>query len=449
MADYIHEQHSNEALQNMPGKFHDGMSCFWDMDRPDRQYYFDELPKFSDIAIVGAGYTGLSTALHLALAGRKVTILEAGLPGNGCSSRNGGMIGPSFHKLGLKGLTSKYGDHKAHAILKEGMEAIDFTRNFLSAQKIDCNLHMTGRFRGAFSLRDYDALARNAEALKKAVGFSAEAVPQAEQHKEIGSDIYHGGVVYHQDGGLHPGKLVDGLVQRCREAGVLIVPSTRVLGWDRTSGSLTVQTTSGSIGCKELVIATNGYSGPDLPWFQNRIIPIPSVMVATEEMSPEKIRSFSPKGRMHGDTRRVVLYYRPSHDGKRMLFGSRATAPLDQPALLKSGFEKMYAELFPGLKNVRASHVWYGLVAYSFDHAPHIGTRDGVHYAMGYCGSGITRALYLGMKLSRKITGQKDSATSFDDLPFETRPLYRGKPHGLEWIMRWHAFVDWMNRKRG
>jgi len=421
---------------------------FWHEDRPQRQSEFDALPAKADIAVIGAGYTGLSAALHLARAGRHVVVMDAEDPGFGCSSRNGGMVGPSFHKLSVAGLTAEFGEQKAHDLLREGMKTIAWFRDFVAAEKIDCDLSYPGRFLGACTPRDYEALARSTEDMKKAVGLEAEMVPLSGQHAEIGSDLYHGGAVYPRDGAVNPAKLVDGLCVRARQAGAVIVAPCKVGGWVRDGKGFTLNTSVGTLAAGEIVVATNGYTGPELKHFHRRIIPIPSVIAATEELDSGLMRKFSPKGRILGETRRIFHYFRPSPDGKRMLFGSRTTAALNQPEKLAANLRKSYSQIFPELADTPVTHCWYGFVAYSFDHAPHIGEADGVHYAMGYCGSGVTRSSYFGYKLAQKITGGPDARTAYDDLPFKTKPYYFGTPWGLNGLIAWHVFRDRVDRWR-
>jgi glycine/D-amino acid oxidase-like deaminating enzyme len=425
-------------------------------EAPGRPYWWDEadldlaqladdpagLPAKAEVLIVGAGYSGLSAALTLARAGRQVVVLDAEAPGFGCSSRNGGLLGPSFHKLGLAGLKAKYGEAKANAILAESMACLAFMVDFLAAEKIDCGFTRAGRFRGAFRPAHYERLGREIDSLKKAVGLEAEMVPKSEQHREIGSDFYHGGAVYPQDGHLQPARLVQGLIERVRGAGAAIYGGQRVLSIQREAGGFQVATATHSIAADKVMVATNGYTGPELAQFHRRLIPLRSGIIATEALAPALIAELSPKNRGLGDTQRLVYYYRPSPDGRRMIFGGRAFGLAERPHSYGRDLQRKLVAIFPQLAGARISHAWSGVVAYTFDHAPHLGELDGLYYTMGYCGSGVGRATYFGNKLALKILGDPQGKTSLDDLPFEGHAFYGGNPWFMPALIRWHALAD-------
>ena len=402
----------------------------------------DALPEHAEVAIIGAGYTGLSAALTLARAGREVVVLDAEGPGAGCSSRNGGLVGPSFHKLGLAGLAARHGTMNAQNILAESRDCLEFLLEFIDLEKIDCDLHRSGRFRGADRPEHYEEMAREIEGLRRGVGLDADMVPRSEQHAEIGSDAYYGGAVYHRDGHLHPARYLAGLVERVHAAGARIVGQAPVTGVRRDAGQLTLAIGPRRLVTDQVLVATNGYTPPALGWFRRRVIPLRSAVIATEAVEPSLISELSPKDRGFGGTSRLVLYYRPSPDGTRMIFGGRAFHLDDRPAAYTRDLRRQLLRIFPQLEGVRISHGWSGTVAYTFDHSPHVGRHDSLYYAMGYCGSGVGRATYYGHKVAWKILGDPRGKTALDDLPFQTRPFYGGTPWFLPLVIRWHAFMD-------
>jgi glycine/D-amino acid oxidase-like deaminating enzyme len=194
---------------------------------------------------------------------------------------------------------------------------------------------------------------------------------------------------------------------------------------------------------ERVAICTNGYTGPQFPEFRRRVLPLRSAIIATEAIDPALMSQLMPNARMCGDSRRIVAYYRPSPDGQRILFGSRATGLVDNPAKNAVHLRRSLVEIFPQLADTGISHCWSGLVAYTFDHVPHIGQRDGIFYAMGYCGSGVARASYFGQKLGYKILDQPHQGrTAFDDLAFQGKALYTGNPWFMPLLLNWHRIAD-------
>jgi glycine/D-amino acid oxidase-like deaminating enzyme len=420
-------------------------SAYWWEDAPRVGIAEIELPAKVDVVVIGAGFSGLCTALTLANAGTNVIVLEAGILGCGASTLNGGMVGPSFHKLGIEGLKTKYGEIAANNILRESLGFVDYLENFLDKQKIDADFTRNGRFRGALKPSHYEKMAKDLDELVQATGVEAEMIPKSQQHLESGSPMFHGGAVYHRDAGLHPAKYHDGLVKKVLEAGALIRANTRVTGIKKISVGYEISTSSGTLKATKVAVCTNGYTEKVTPEFQRRILPLRSAMIATEILDEQLLQSLMPNNRVYSDTRRVVAYYRPSPDGTRILFGSRATSLKDNP-LLNARLVKSYMSvIFPQLKDVAISHVWSGLVGYTFDHAPHLGQfgdKEGLYYAMGYCGSGVARSSYFGTKLGLKMLDRPNSVTAFDELIFESAPLYNGNPWFMPTILSWQRLLD-------
>jgi glycine/D-amino acid oxidase-like deaminating enzyme len=401
-----------------------------------------ELPAEVDALVIGGGFTGLATARILAKSARSVLVCEAGYLGCGASTRNGGMLGPSFHKLGVKGLIAHYGKERTYALLRESVGFVDFIKQLIDEENIECEFHRSGRFRCATRRSHYETMSREVEDVVKTTGIDAEALPKARVRDEIGSDLFYGGVRYRIDGGLHPGKYYDGLVQAVRAAGGTVASLTEVTGVARNEGTFLVATSRGMVRAGQIAVCTNAYSKKVLPWFRRRVLPIRSSIIATEALAPALMQELMPTRRMYGDTRRIQAYYRPSPDGTRIIFGGRATSADDarkNAVLLRQSL----LEMFPQLEKTRITHSWSGLVAYAFDHVPHLGQHDDLFYAMGYCGSGVARASFFGTKLGHKMLGRvEEGACAFDELPFRTRPLYTGKPWFMPAIIRWHRFID-------
>ena len=416
--------------------------AYWWEEAPRLPAVPGSLPESADVVIVGSGFSGLCTARVLAQSGRSVVVCESGVLGFGASTRNGGMLGPSFHKLGVQGLKAHYGEERTNGILNESIAFVDFIRELTEADGIECEFRQVGRFRGACKPAHYEQMAREIDDQVKATGIEAEAVSTGEVRSEIGTDLFCGGIRYHIDGGLHPGKYHDGLVRVVREAGAIVSGNTEVTRIEKTAAGFRVVTSAGTVLAAQIAVCTNGYTGKVTPWFRKRVLPIRSSLIATEELGESAVKELMPTGRCYGDSRRIMAYYRPSPDGKRILFGGRATSG-DKPLANARKLRQSMLEVFPSLHDARITHSWSGLVAYAFDHVPHLGEHDGMFYAMGYCGSGVARASYFGTKLGHKMLGDTEKGrTAFDDLPFETRPLYTGNPWFMSPIIQWHRALD-------
>ena len=422
----------------------------------DRPYWWDgiatpyataPLPNSIDVAVVGSGFTGLSAALTLARRGRSVAILEANRPGFGASTRNGGQIGSGNQKFRVRRLIEMVGETKAVALLFEGVAMLNYIDDLISTEKLDCHFSRTGRFRGAVRPEHYESMARDMDDLHRFTGVESFAVPRAEQHREIASDAFHGGSVLPNDGGLHPGKYHAALAARVAALGAILVTETPVRSIDKDGSSFKLVTPAGTLRAKEVVLATNGYTTRALPHVGARIVPVQSAIIATAPISSATVRSILPTGRMYGNTAKVFSYFRAAPDEHRLLWGGRVSH------LHRAGSASAYAHLardmlkvFPALAEVPVSHGWSGRIGYTFDEFPHLGkSPDGIHYAMGYCGTGVSRSTYFGHKIALKLLGDPEGRTAFDDIAFPSHPFNAMAPLTVPAFEAWYRLRDALN----
>ena len=416
---------------------------FWWEAAPRETEQDINLPATADCVVVGAGYAGLNAALTLARAGRSVVVCEAGPPGFGASSRSGGMIGHG-HRLSYSNLIALYGAARAKALIGEGMASLDYAKQLITSEGIDARLSAVGRLRGAWTQADYDTMGREAELLRRDLGLPVDVVQKSDMHKEIASDSYQGGLVFHSHGGVHPALFQQGLLAVARAAGVGIAGFTPVTRIDRQTDHAVVHTARGSIAARDVVVATNGYSARPVLDFARRLVPMPSFLIATEEIGENRVRDLIPNLRMIVETREKHLYYRPSPDGKRIILGGRAALHPIEPEDAKMRLKKELVALFPSLAQTGISHVWTGNVAMTRSDLPGIGQLGGLWYALGCNGSGVALMPYLGHKLALKILGGRDGATAFDDIPFKAIPFYDGRPWFLPLMTAWYRGRDWL-----
>jgi glycine/D-amino acid oxidase-like deaminating enzyme len=384
------------------------------------------LPSRVDVLVIGAGYTGLSAARETAEAGRKTLVLEAGAVGAGCSSRNGGQVAYSI-KPSFDSLKSKFGAELAFRICREGFDAVAYLRS-LATQQVDCDWRDNGCFFGAHTSRHFERMARDAEHQPRGLEQRISVVPRTEQPSEIASDFYQGGCVYHDDASVDPARLLLSLLRRARDSGASLVDHCPVNAIRAAPAGFEVLTPRGIVQARQVLLATNGYSGPLSRWHRRRVIPIGSYQIATEPLGADRVRSLIPHGRNIVDSRRVVVYFRPSADGERLVFGGRAALAETDPLACVPRLRQMMDQIFPQLKTVRVSNAWVGWVAYTFDTLPHLGQHDGIYYCMGYCGQGVPLAPYFGKRIGQQMLGLAEGRTALDGLPFPSRPYYFGKP---------------------
>ena len=394
------------------------------------------LPEKLDVLIVGAGYAGLSAGLVLAREGRSVAAFDAMNPGEGASTRNGGITSGTI-RPDYATIARRFGEEKALAIEAEGKTAREFLYDFIKTEGLECDFQPVGQFKGAIGYEQYETMARSAEALAKKLRIEAYAVPYAEQRSYIGTDFYRGGTVRMDIGGLHPAKFHAELLRVALASGLTVHGRTPVISIEREGSGFRVVTAAGAVQARQVLVCTNGYTDGAVPFLRRRLVPVRSRIIATEELAPAVMARLMPKRLMITENREVGFYYRPSPDGKRILLGGRDSSRAGNPVAPKLLIRKGLVNLFPELEAVRLSHSWFGNVAMNRDMIPRIFEKDGVVYATGFCGSGVVWAPWIGMHAAHKLTGHEERArTAFDFRPPASIPLYRGNP----WFMP--AFIQ-------
>ena len=408
-----------------------------DVPRPDAE---------CDVAIIGAGYSGLAAAQVLASAGRSVQVFDKAAPGEGASRRNGGITSGSLY-FSLSGAMERFGPEKGIGIHRESLEAREDLRRWIEEEGVDCGYRHNGRFDALNSPKHYDAKARECELYNKHLGIAAEMVPLGRQQEELGSGFYHGGMLRPDIGQLHPGLLHQAMLDKARAAGARVLGHCAVRHFERQGAGYRIETDGGPLRAGRLIVAVNGYADEAAPWARRRLVPVASQIIVTEPLPPGLMNKLMPKGRAVGESRKLLNYYRPSPDGRRIVFGGRAGALSDSPAEKARALKAMLVAIFPELEATAVDYVWWGNVAYTFDYLPKLAEHDGVLYATGYCGSGVVWARWLGQKAAYRLLGDEErGATWFAGDSFQTRPLYWGKPWFLPPMLAWYAMQDRFSR---
>ena len=413
---------------------------WWDLT-PRKNFSDIELPKKTEVLVIGSGYTGICAAIQTSRMGLDTVVLDAENVGWGCSSRNGGQVSTSI-KPSYKELSRKYGEKKALELLNEGENALKWIGDFIKEEKIDCDFRRVGRFYGAHSRSQFKKFEKNIKQEPKNFKADVKLVSRSEQHKEIGTDFYYGGIVHPYHASLDPAKFHQGLLERALKSGAKIKDNCAAKKIEKRGSVFQITTESGIIESREVVVATSGYTEKVTPWHRRRVIPIGSYIISTEILEKSLVDQLIPRDRVITDTRKLVVYYRSSPDRKRILFGGRVSLNETDPNKCVEPLHKKLVQIFPQLKSSKVSHSWMGFVGFTFDHMPHTGNHEGIHYSMGYCGSGVSLASYFGTKLGQRIAGILQGNTVLTEVEFQTRPLYYGNPWFLAPSILYYQLID-------
>lgn len=399
---------------------------WWEAARPLKLDAPTPFPTSVDIAIVGAGFTGLAAASTLAGAGKDTMVLDSRELGQGASTRNGGMAG-SGTRLSLPLLTKRFGQSCAERLLKESFEAVEELESSLVAQGISCDFARTGRVIAAWTSADLEKLSRHAENVNRFRPGEAELVDAGDlRRQEVASTKYCGGIRLRSHGGLHPAKLHSGLLENARANGVRFAPSTPVLGIRNECDGFRLRLNGGSLRARKVLVATNGYTDRSQPWLAKRLLPIPSYLIASEPLPPDRLSELLPGTSMIVETRSRHCYYRRSPDGTRLVFGARASmrpVPLPRAAsILRQIIEDLFPDTAHGL---RYTHCWTGFVAFSGTQLPLITESKGITYVGAYCGNGVVLSNYLGRKAAFRMLGNPAGETVFAEIPIHAPIAFR------------------------
>jgi len=431
------------------------------MDIRQRNYWLDtssmpsgsvkDRPRRVDVAIIGAGFTGLSAARVLGKAGAQTAVLEANTVGWGASSRNGGMVLTGM-KLDVETLGRRYGMEVTRRMYAASLASIDMVEQIIAEEGIECDFSRCGHLEVACKQAHFDSYERSVEIIAREFNHQLRVVSKQALPSEIGSAIYFGGMVDEVSAGVNPARYVAGLATAAIRNGAQIYEATQVHSLERTSENGTrgfcVRTSRGTLFAANVFAATSGYTSTATPELQKRIVPIGSFIIVTEPLPDSLARELSPRNRMIYDSKRYLHYYRLTPD-HRMLFGGRAAFFPENRSTVRRSAEILRREMvgiYPQLRVTRVEYVWGGTLDFCFDTMPHAGELNGIYYAVGYAGHGVAMATYLGAQVAASICGRA-SDNPYAEIAFPGAPLglYNGTPWFLPLAGAYYKLLDWIS----
>lgn len=396
----------------------------------------------ADVCIIGGGYTGLSSALHLASRGVRVVLLETGAIGSGASGRNGGQL-YGGQRQDVDWLEATFDRDTARQLWSLGNAARDLVKSLIDAHRIDCDYtqgiaiaaHRARYLAGYHALADKLSGDYQEPAIEK---LDAEALAAL-----IGSRAYHGGYVDWNNGHLHPLKLALGMARAATAAGARLFEHSRAEALEQRGDGHRIRTAQGDVRAAHLIIATNGYLGNLVPGLAAYIMPINNFIVTTEPLPADTLAGLCPRRVAVGDSRFVVNYFRFTRDN-RLLFGGGENYSRHLPRDIAARVKPRLAAVYPQLADVRVDHAWGGTLAITLNRMPHFGRLSPTClFAQGFSGQGVAMAHLAGQLMAEALTGASEGFELMSRVPVPRFPGGRWlRWPGLVAGMSWYSLLD-------
>ncbi len=398
-----------------------------------------------DLAIVGGGILGLCSGLHAARQGLSVRVVDAARIGDRASGLNGGQVIAGF-KYDPDWLIAHFGEKKGDALARFGSATPDAVFDLIEREKLNVPYQRSGWIQAAHS----EAAMRAAERLAKlwiVRGVPARFLNADDVTRLTGARGYLGGWLDPRSGAIQPFSYSLELARVAVAAGVRIAENTRVISLTRENSSWTLQTADGkSLRVKSVIVATNAYADSLIPGLARTLLPLHSFQIATERLSDDVLSNILPGGQVVSDSRRIVTYYRRGPDG-RMLLGGRGSMaePTDPQAW--AHLEHALKRLYPALADARIEKRWYGRVAMTLDHLPHVHEPEpGLIVAAGCQGRGVGLMTALAPRLVDYMATRDPEHIPLPITPIRPIPFHAFRNIGIGAAIAWYRLVDMLER---
>ena len=361
----------------------------------------------ADVVVVGAGYTGLSTALHLARTGRRVVVLDAGEPGWGCSGRNGGQVNPGGVKVLPEHIVADLGPVRGERFLEFGDRSCDLVFELIERYGIECEAIRPGYVQGGFGAKGRRF---NREWARQWTERGAEArfLERDEVADLLGTRRYGSGMHDARGGSVQPLAYARGLARAAMEEGAVIHGASEATAVVRHGAGWSVRTDRASVECEFVVLATNGYTGDLWPGLRQSLVPVASFVTATAPLGHNVLPTVLPGRHAVSETARIIVYYRLDGQGRFIIGGrGRWFNVTDRGDV--SHVRAAALHLFPQLEGTRWEYEWAGWPAITRDHLPKLfALEQGVYAGLGYNGRGVASATMMGQQLANAVLAEAE-----------------------------------------
>ena len=403
-------------------------------------------PVRAEVAVVGAGYTGLVAALHLSAAGRSVVVIDAVDVGERASGLNGGQVIPGL-KYDPDTLEKIYGARLGPQLVATIASGPDLVFDLIARYAIACDTVRNGWLQLATSAATLGPLTARVRQWQQR-GAAAELLSRQETVRLTGSQRYCGGWLDRRGGTLQPLAYVRGLARSAQGAGCRIYIHSPAIRLTRTGRDWRIETPRGELTSESVILATNAYADTLHEPLRRSVVAIPSFQVATAPI-PQKLRaSILPEGQAVSDTWHLLRYFRLDAQG-RLVMGSRGMFGVKPLSVAARHHYRAVREIYPQLEGLPFEYHWGGLVAMTPDHLPHLHElAPGLRAALGYNGRGVAMATVLGALLARWTLGESPADLGFPVTPLRPIPLHRCSQLGARVAIQTLRGLDGIVRAR-